>query len=88
MIPDQQLVPTIDGRTLKIRPCMKGEGVQLGIIGKRGGLVEATSIALTDVPGLILGVDMVSEAAWAEFQRQVGAPEPSFDPPEAVMTCL
>lgn len=83
-----RLLPTTEGRTLQIRPCLQGEGVQLGIVGKRGGLVEAAGVALTHIPNLILGVDEVSEVAWAEFHRHPRL-EPKFGQlPEEVMACL
>ena len=64
------LVPGAEGRTLKVRPALGGAGVQLGIIGKRGGMVEAFCADLAQVPSLVLGIDTVSEAAWAEYQSR------------------
>jgi len=59
-----------EGRTLRIRPALAGAGVQLGVIGKRGSLVEALCVDLSNIPGLILGIDHTSELAWAEFHSR------------------
>lgn len=64
------VVPGSEGRTLQLRPAHGGEGVQLGILGRRGSLVEAFCAELTQVPALIFGLDSVSEVAWAEWSSR------------------
>jgi hypothetical protein len=54
-----------------VRPAALGEGVQLAIVGKRGGVVEGVCIGLDQVGGLVLAVDGISEIAWAQRNRQV-----------------
>jgi hypothetical protein len=62
-----------DGRYLMVRPLTEGAGVQLALIGKRGGVVDAAAIPLDSVPRFIALVDGVSEitwAAWEKFERR------------------
>jgi hypothetical protein len=68
-----------DGRYLTIRPCHGGDGVQLGILGKRGSLVEAIPIGLDQVPTTLACMDEVLDVAWARFQRSTRPVEPEFD---------
>ncbi len=71
LLKSRLLVPGAEGRTLQVRPALRGQGVQLGIVGKRGSLVEAFCADLAQVPQLVLGIDAVSEWAWEEFNRHV-----------------
>jgi hypothetical protein len=63
-------VPTTEGRQLLLRPLAGGDGVQLAIIGKRGGLVEAVGIALEQTMPLLQHLDAMSEVAWQVRERQ------------------
>lgn len=56
-------VSTACGRSVLIRDCQGGEAVQLGIIGKRGGMVEAVSFDAAQLPGLIDGLARAGEEA-------------------------
>jgi hypothetical protein len=62
-------MPTAEDRELAIRPSLEGDGVQLALIGKRGGLVEATTVALENIPGFLVKVDFMAEVAWARQRR-------------------
>jgi hypothetical protein len=63
-----KMVPGVEGRTLQIRPTLGGDGVQLGIIGKRGGLIEAFCVEHAQIPAFVFALDSVSEEAWADLQ--------------------
>jgi hypothetical protein len=70
----------LDGRHLLIRPLLGGEGVQLGIIGKRGGLVEAAQVGLDNASGVLAAIDEASEIAWQERQQLLDSPpSPRFN---------
>lgn len=56
-----------EGRTMNVRPTLGGDGIQLAILGKRGGIVEAFSVDLAQIPSLVMGIDLVSEYAWETF---------------------
>lgn len=66
---DGAYVRLTDGRHLLVRPLKEGAGVQLAIIGKRGGLVEAAPVPIDAVLRLILLVDGVSEIAWRAKEK-------------------
>lgn len=58
-----------DGRHLLVRPLTEGAGVQLAIVGKRGGMVDAAPVKLETVPRLIHLVDAASEITWAAREK-------------------
>lgn len=54
-------LPTACGRSVLLRHCSGDAAIQIGIIGKRGGMVEAVSFDATQLPGLIGYLDQMSE---------------------------
>jgi hypothetical protein len=63
-------LPTTEGRQVFVRPTLFGDGVQVAIVGKRGGIVEALGIGLEAVPAFIHAVDSHSERAWEVRQKR------------------
>lgn len=68
-------IPTADGRSVLIRPCLSGEGVQLGIVGKRRSLVEAVSFDPSQLPGLLGSLEQAAEEAQREFAENMEVAE-------------
>lgn len=66
-----ELIPTTEGRQLLVRPAWRGAGVQLGIIGKRGSLVEGVGIDLDRLPAAIFAIDGAGELAWELNEKEL-----------------
>lgn len=64
-------IPTADGRLVKIRSCLGGEAIQIGIIGKRGGLVEAVSFDAHQLPHLLGALESVADEAIEQYNREL-----------------
>jgi hypothetical protein len=62
-------IPATCGRSVLIRTCVGSEAVQLGIVGKRGGLIEAVCFNATQLPGLLGGLEHAAEKAGREYAR-------------------
>lgn len=66
-------LPTADNRMLLVRLCTEGRAVQLGIVGKRGSLVEAVPLDATQLPGLLGILGELSDQIEAELQAREAA---------------